>query len=75
MKSPLICGPTLTEVEGTASVLSPLSERATDAVFSSVEEVSDSDGAVDSLASLDSLGSSSSAVRESEILRKRLIDG
>lgn len=47
-----------------AAVESLDSMGATEAVFSRVEEVSDSDGVVDSLVSLDSLGSGSSVRRE-----------
>lgn len=47
-----------------AAVESLDSMGATEAVFSRVEEVSDSEGVVDSLVSLDSLGSGSSVRRE-----------
>lgn len=47
-----------------AAVGSLDSMGATGAVFSRVEEVSDSEGVVDSLVSLDSLGSGSSVRRE-----------
>lgn len=65
--SPLFCDTTFTEMDGTAAaaaVGSLDSMGATGAVFSRVEEVSDSEGVVDSLVSLDSLGSGSSVRRE-----------
>lgn len=53
-----------TAAAAAATVGSLDSRGATGAAFSRVEEVSDSEGVVDSLVSLDSLGSGSSARRE-----------